>query len=128
MRGIFTNLETVFNSLHFLHKASIYSVFIGLMAIFRQYIAPLIVVLIFFISLAAVSARIFLPQDMAAPAPIEDPDKAAQIGDMNAVAGLPTFSEVPLAAPKLETSRLDRLVKGLPLLDPAFVPQLAPQL
>lgn len=44
------------------------------MAIFRQYIAPLIVVLIFVLSLVAVSARIFLPQDMAAPAPIEEFD------------------------------------------------------
>ncbi|MBD2774661.1 hypothetical protein [Iningainema tapete] len=41
------------------------------MAIFRQYIAPLIVVLIFLIALVAVSARIFLPSDMASPAPIE---------------------------------------------------------
>lgn len=42
------------------------------MAIFRQYIAPLIVVLIFLAALVAVSARIFLPSDMAAPAPIEE--------------------------------------------------------
>ena len=40
------------------------------MTIFRQYIAPLIAVLIFAIALAAVSARIFLPSVMAAPAPI----------------------------------------------------------
>ena len=40
------------------------------MTIFRQYIAPLIAVLIFAIAFAAVSARIFLPSDMAAPAPI----------------------------------------------------------
>ncbi|WP_169886891.1 hypothetical protein [Scytonema hofmannii] len=40
------------------------------MAIFRQYIAPLLVVLIFFVALVAVSARIFLPSDMASPAPI----------------------------------------------------------
>ena len=40
------------------------------MTIFRQYIAPLIAVLIFAIALAAVSASIFLPSDMAAPAPI----------------------------------------------------------
>lgn len=40
------------------------------MSIFRQYIAPLIVVLIFLLALVAVSARIFLPADMAAPAPI----------------------------------------------------------
>jgi hypothetical protein len=42
------------------------------MAIFRQYIAPLIVVLIFCAALVAVSARIFLPGDMAAPAPIAE--------------------------------------------------------
>ena len=42
------------------------------MAIFRQYIAPLIVVLVFLVALVAVSARIFLPTDMAAPAPIEE--------------------------------------------------------
>lgn len=42
------------------------------MTIFRQYIAPLIVVLVFFVALVAVSARIFLPSDMAAPAPIEE--------------------------------------------------------
>jgi uncharacterized phage infection (PIP) family protein YhgE len=40
------------------------------MPIFRQYIAPLLVVLVFIIALVAVSARIFLPTDMAAPAPI----------------------------------------------------------
>lgn len=40
------------------------------MSIFRQYIAPLIAVLIFTVALVAVSARIFLPSDMAAPAPI----------------------------------------------------------
>ncbi len=40
------------------------------MSIFRQYIAPLLVVLIFFVALVAVSARIFLPSDMAAPAPV----------------------------------------------------------
>ncbi|WP_017652005.1 hypothetical protein [Fortiea contorta] len=42
------------------------------MAIFRQYIAPLLVVLVFLFALVAVSARIFLPADMAAPAPIEN--------------------------------------------------------
>jgi hypothetical protein len=40
------------------------------MKIFREYIAPLIVVLIFMMALVAVSARIFLPSDMASPAPI----------------------------------------------------------
>jgi hypothetical protein len=40
------------------------------MAFFRQYVAPVLVVLIFAIALIAVSARIFLPNDLAAPAPI----------------------------------------------------------
>lgn len=42
------------------------------MVIFRQYIAPLLVVLVFFVALVAVSARIFLPSDMASPAPVEE--------------------------------------------------------
>lgn len=40
------------------------------MNFFRQYVAPLIVVTIFLLALFAVSIRIFLPSDMAAPAPI----------------------------------------------------------
>lgn len=46
------------------------------MAFFRQFIAPLLVVLVFVVALVAVSARIFLPDDMAAPAPITDVDPA----------------------------------------------------
>ncbi len=42
------------------------------MAFLRQYIAPLLVVLIFALALVATSARIFLPNEMAAPAPIEE--------------------------------------------------------
>ena len=42
------------------------------MAFFRQYIAPLLIFLVFFIALVAVTARTFLPGDMAAPAPIEE--------------------------------------------------------
>lgn len=41
------------------------------MAFFREYISPLLILLIFLVALVAVSARIFLPSDMAAPAPIE---------------------------------------------------------
>ncbi len=48
------------------------------MAFFRQYIAPLIVVLVFLVALVAASARIFLPSDMAAPAPIEEMAPASQ--------------------------------------------------
>jgi hypothetical protein len=46
------------------------------MGFFRQYIAPLFIVLIFAVALLAVSARIFLPSDMMAPAPIEEPVSA----------------------------------------------------
>ncbi|MEM9244232.1 MAG: hypothetical protein AAGA67_00610 [Cyanobacteria bacterium P01_F01_bin.153] len=42
------------------------------MNFFRQQIAPLLVVLVFGIALVAVSARIFLPDDMMAPAPISE--------------------------------------------------------
>jgi len=68
------------------------------MAIFRQYIAPFLVVLVFLIALVAVSARIFLPSDMAAPAPIEEqnPQQHAQSGSANELASLemlrPSFS------------------------------------
>lgn len=47
------------------------------MAIFRQYIAPFLIVLVFLVALLAVSSRIFLPSDMAAPAPIENPNAHA---------------------------------------------------
>ena len=48
------------------------------MAIFRQYIAPLLVVLIFLLALVAVSARIFLPGDLAAPAPVGEISPAGE--------------------------------------------------
>lgn len=44
------------------------------MSFFRSYIAPFLIVLIFAIAMLAVSARIFLPSDLAAPAPIEEPE------------------------------------------------------
>ena len=40
------------------------------MSFFRQYVAPLVVVVIFLLALFVVSIRIFLPSDMAAPAPV----------------------------------------------------------
>ncbi|MEH2314087.1 MAG: hypothetical protein V7K18_02755 [Nostoc sp.] len=58
------------------------------MAIFRQYIAPLLAVLVFLFALVAVSARIFLPSDMAAPAPIEEVGISSQ----------PTPANLPPAA------------------------------
>jgi hypothetical protein len=48
------------------------------MAFFRQYIAPLFIVLIFLVALLAVTARAFLPSDMAQPAPIEAVDAPSQ--------------------------------------------------
>ena len=47
------------------------------MAFFRQYIAPLIVLLLFSVALVAASARIFLPDDMAGPAQMEEVAPAA---------------------------------------------------
>ena len=43
------------------------------MAFLRQYIAPLFIFALFFVALAAVSARIFLPSDMAGPAVMDEP-------------------------------------------------------
>lgn len=47
------------------------------MTFFRAYIAPLLIVLTFVVAMVAVSARIFLPSDMMAPAPVEEPVGAA---------------------------------------------------
>ncbi|WP_339384143.1 hypothetical protein [Microcoleus sp. LEGE 07076] len=55
------------------------------MAIIRQYIAPLIAILIFFAALVSVSARIFLPADMAAPAPIEEAIPPRQAAAVNPI-------------------------------------------
>ena len=51
------------------------------MSFLRQYVAPLLIVLIFLVAMVAVSARIFLPNDLAAPAPIEDPSAFNQHHD-----------------------------------------------
>ncbi len=60
------------------------------MAIFRQYIAPLLIVLVFLVALVAVSSRIFLAEDMAAPAPIEAPSTGqASIAPAEKVSSLP---------------------------------------
>ncbi len=42
------------------------------MAFIRQYVAPLVAILLFLVALVVVSVRIFSPSDLAAPAPIED--------------------------------------------------------
>ncbi|HEY9739473.1 MAG TPA: hypothetical protein V6C90_03190 [Coleofasciculaceae cyanobacterium] len=67
------------------------------MAFFRQVVAPFLIVLVFLVALVAVSSRIFLPSDMAAPAPIEDVDSASvQSPTGNAAAGLPAMDEPTL--------------------------------
>lgn len=67
------------------------------MAFFRQVVAPFLIVLVFLAALLAVSSRIFLPSDMAAPAPIEDVDSArVQSPTLDAAAGLPTVDEPTL--------------------------------
>jgi hypothetical protein len=41
-----------------------------MMTFLRQNIAPFLILLVFLFALVAVSARIFLPTDMSAPAPL----------------------------------------------------------
>ncbi|NES22720.1 MAG: hypothetical protein F6K41_28325 [Symploca sp. SIO3E6] len=61
---------------------------------FRQYIAPFLIVLVFLVALLAVSSRIFLPNDMAAPAPIEEVDAVSwDSPTANALASLLTVDE-----------------------------------
>lgn len=69
------------------------------MAIFRQYILPFLIVLVFFVALVAVSARIFLPEDMAAPAPMSEVESSQPRAKVDLDAGVP-----PLKAPTLPTS------------------------
>lgn len=64
------------------------------MSFFRSYIAPLLIVLIFAVAMLAVSARIFLPSDMMAPAPIEEPISAAGALPAAADTVMPKLSEL----------------------------------
>ncbi len=63
------------------------------MAFFRQYIAPLIVVLLFAVALVAASARIFLPDDMAGPAQMEEV-APAQPSSVSGLPIAPTFRPI----------------------------------
>ncbi|MEY3298297.1 MAG: hypothetical protein RLZZ597_1557 [Cyanobacteriota bacterium] len=64
------------------------------MSFFRSYIAPLLIVLIFAVAMLAVSARIFLPSDMMAPAPIEEPVSTISIDPLASSHGIaPDLSE-----------------------------------
>lgn len=65
------------------------------MNIFRQYIAPLFAIVVFFLALIAVSARIFIPADMAAPAPIEEVNPQPEHAQVE-------FSDLASLVPSLE--------------------------
>ena len=69
------------------------------MSFFRSYIAPLMIVLIFAVGMLAVSARIFLPSDMMAPAPIEEP--------------VSMIVPMPTASTDLVMPELSELIHGL---------------
>lgn len=53
------------------------------MSFLRQYVAPFAVIAIFLLALLAVSARIFLPADMAAPAPVESEEVSLVLPQTN---------------------------------------------
>ena len=61
------------------------------MAFIRSYVMPFVILLVFLVAMLAVSARIFLPSDMMAPAPIEDMEvsfnSANLSSELSAVAG-----------------------------------------
>ena len=48
------------------------------MSIIRSYVVPFLILIVFLVAMLAVSARIWLPSDMLAPAPI-DGDELAMI-------------------------------------------------
>jgi Na+-transporting methylmalonyl-CoA/oxaloacetate decarboxylase gamma subunit len=77
------------------------------MAFFRQVIAPFLIVLVFLVALVAVSARIFLPTDMAAPAPVAAMNQQSKPASITV-----TAAELPPA--------LSALVNGFPD-DPALL-------
>ncbi|MGF1539261.1 MAG: hypothetical protein ACFCU5_02245 [Pleurocapsa sp.] len=77
------------------------------MSFFRQYIAPLIVVIIFLFALVAVSARIFLPSDMIAPAPITSEELSLREHSVNNALGNVNFSIVELKNPLICFNSID---------------------
>ncbi len=84
------------------------------MAFFRQYIAPLIILLGFVFALVAVSARSFLPGDMLEPATpigqIMSPDQALENAPENKPETLsnlaPNLSQAPSATLPPQLSQL----------------------
>ncbi|NJN22063.1 MAG: hypothetical protein HC812_13865 [Leptolyngbya sp. RL_3_1] len=67
------------------------------MAFLRAYVAPLLIVLTFVVAMVAVSARIFLPSDMMAPAPIEEPlDKAISPAALDTATAGSDLASIPV--------------------------------
>ena len=87
------------------------------MPFFRQYIAPFFIFLIFLVTLALVSSRIFLP-DMAAPAPVEIPaaEQLETAPNQQAVVNNTENAQVTLVKDTVANlpPALSTLVKGLP--------------
>ena len=73
------------------------------MSFVRQFLMPLLIVVVFLVALLAVSSRIFLPADMAAPAPVGEEVGAVQ---------LPATSPANLS--EAGPDSLSVLVEGLP--------------
>ena len=46
------------------------------MSIIRSYVVPFLILIVFLVAMLAVSARIWLPSDMLAPAPIDGDELA----------------------------------------------------
>ncbi|MGD1948457.1 MAG: hypothetical protein ACFB14_02285 [Leptolyngbyaceae cyanobacterium] len=51
------------------------------MSIIRSYVIPFLILIVFLVAMLAVSARIWLPSDMLAPAPI-DGDELAMLSSI----------------------------------------------
>lgn len=84
------------------------------MAFFRAYIAPVLIVLIFAIAMLAVSARIFLPSDMMAPAPIEEMQESSIPAAHDLSALTPTdIPTIPVSSTELPPA-LSTLIHGQP--------------
>ncbi|NJP11769.1 MAG: hypothetical protein HC866_21755 [Leptolyngbyaceae cyanobacterium RU_5_1] len=80
------------------------------MSVFRQYVAPLLIVLVFLVALVAVSSRIFLSEDMAAPAPIEEAiSQSAQTFASERVSGLPPSLSVLITGLTDDSTLLEKL-------------------
>jgi hypothetical protein len=81
------------------------------MSFFKQYVLPFFVILVFLVALVAVSARIFLPSDMVAPAPVaaielQEPQSVTDISATAKSATAKSVADLPLS--------LKVLIQGLP--------------